>query len=491
MSHVINRPPVVVVLGHVDHGKTTLLDYIRKTKHAQKEIGGITQRIGAYEVDVAITGYVVSKITFIDTPGHEAFSTLRARGAWAADIAVLVVDAKDSVMPQTIEAISHIQSAKIPAIVAINKIDLPGANPQQVKQDLVSHGVMIENMGGDIPVVLISAKKGTGVDDLLETILIVASEKKAVCSPDNPAEGIIIESQKDKQGIGVSVILRDGSVHIGDTVYVGSQNVKIKTLVTSSGAHLKSVSPSTPFLLYGFKTMPEVGSLITSKPQQLPEIIHTDAEKKPPMESSASIAALLSQKKADKKLKLIIKTNTQGSLDAIVNNLEKNENVEIALATLGDINKADIFLAKTTQAVVIGFSIDPDKHIVQLAEQEKVVIKTYDLIYELLKELTEVGALIHEKEKKAKQLKGEAKILAQFIIEKERVSGIKVTKGKLALNDELELYRDDRLIGKAKIVSLKTRAKPVKEIKKNEEAGVIFYPQLDFAIEDVIKSYSI
>src|SRR3989344_4467487 len=491
MSTITYRPPVIVILGHVDHGKTTLLDYIRKTNHATKEIGGITQSIGAYEVDVPIKGYATSKITFIDTPGHEAFSQLRARGAHVADIALLIIDAVDSMMPQTIEAIAHIQSAKIPMIVVINKVDLPGARIEKVKNDLVQHNVMIEGLGGDIPVAAISAQKGTGIEDLLETILIIAEEKKFTFSESNPVQGTIIESRKDRQGHGASVILSDGCLRIGDILYAGSEQVKVKSLISSEGTHLKKVYPSTPFLLFGFNQIPKVGIMITTTiPKK--ELVNPDTIIETPYrDNNEYVKTLLNQKKENKKLRLILKTTTQGSLDAILNTVGKNETISVILATIGDITKSDIFLAKSTNAIIIGFSVRLEKNIVQLAEQEKVVIKTYDLIYKLLEELTEVSTLLNEKEKKLKQLKGEAKILAQFIIDKERVSGVKIIKGKLNINDTLEIYRNNNLIGKTKIASLKKRAHSVDEVKKNDEAGIIFYPQLDFLIGDMIKSYSI
>lgn len=487
MTQRIVRPPVVVVLGHVDHGKTTLLDSIRKTNQTEKEVGHITQTIGAWEVNVSLKGYANSKITFIDTPGHEAFSKLRLRGAQVADIAVLVVDAKDSVMPQTLEAISHIKNAQIPFVVAINKIDIPQVNIDKVKQDLARQGVRIEGMGGEIPVVAISAKKGTGVDDLLETILIISSEQKLTFEPTNAAYGVIIESKKDKQGVVATTIPKDGCLQIGDIMYVGDEPTKIKALINDQGHHLQKVYPSTPCLILGFKKLPEVGTTITANPQAR---IPTASAHSTTVADDALLKTL-STKEENKKLKIIIKTNTQGALDVIRDSLEGNTNLEIVLAAVGEINKSDIFLAKVTKAILIGFAVTPDKPIIKLAEEEKVVIKTYELIYELLEELTEVSSLLKEKTTKEKQLKGEAKILAQFIIEKERVAGIRVTKGKLSLNEPIELYRSDQLIGRSKIVSLKTRAKPIETVKKNEEAGMIFYPQLDFVTGDVVKSYTI
>ncbi|HLL60420.1 MAG TPA: translation initiation factor IF-2 [Candidatus Nitrosocosmicus sp.] len=482
MTKVNRRSPVVVVLGHVDHGKTSLLDYIRKTNKAAKEHGGITQAIGAYEAEIDTKDFGVNKITFIDTPGHEVFTKLRSRGAEVADIAILIVDAVDSVMPQTIESIFHINNAKIPCIVAINKTDLPGADVEKVKRDLVKNNLLIEGMGGDIPVAPISAKTGLGVPELLEMILFISDLKEFSHDPDGEMKAYIIEVQKDKSGIIVSAIIKNGSLKVTQEVYAGPHKAKIKALLNDRGESIKEVIPSMPFVLLGFKDMPDVGIPISTTPPAEVEKI-TENKISTPHDFFAPAVS--------EKLKLIIKTDTQGSLDAISTTLQKNENVEISLAAVGEINKSDIFLARLNKAIVIGFGVTVGKEMINFAEQEKVVIKTYSLIYELIDELTEVSDLLAEKEIKEKQIKGEAKIMANFIIEKENIAGIKILKGKVNLGDQIELYRNDKLVGTTKIVSLKMRAKDVTEIKKNEEGGMLFYPKLDFSIGDMVKSYSI
>ncbi len=487
MKKFIPRSPVVVVLGHVDHGKTTLLDYIRKSNITEKEIGGITQVIGAYEVVIDTKEYDANKIAFIDTPGHEAFTKLRLRGADVADIAILVVDGVDSVMPQTIESIYHIKNAKIPFVVAVNKIDLPSVNIDRVKKDLAKHEVLVEGFGGDVPFVPISAKKGKGIKNLLETILFLASFQELKYSTQNSLKAYIIESKKDKSGIVVSAIIKDGMLRVGEVVYALTHKAKVKALINDKGKHLKEVCPSTPFLLLGFKELPEVGVELTKDEKQKPTVSFS-ATTDEPLKSDET---LFQKKDEKKKLRIIIKTNNQGSLEAILSTLIKNENIETILASVGEIAKSDVFLAKISQAVIIGFSLAIDKNIVEFAEKEKVIIKSYNLIYKLLEELTEVSGLLEEKQKEEQSFKGEAKILATFIIEKEKVAGIKVIKGKINLDDQINLYRNNKLFGKAKIVSLKTRAKTVNEVKKNEEAGMIFYPQFDFNIGDMIKSYSI
>lgn len=484
MKDITYRAPVVVVLGHVDHGKTSLLDYIRKTNRTAKEHGGITQTIGAYEAHLDIKEYKTNTITFIDTPGHEVFTQLRSRGADVADIAILVVDAVDSVMPQTVESIYHINNAKIPCIVAINKIDLPGANIDKVKRDLVKHGLLLEGMGGDIPVLPISAKNGTGVKELLEMILFIADLKELTYSITNPLKAYIIEVQTGNKGIIASAIIKDGQLNIGEDVYAGQEKAKIKALLNDMGESVRSVTPSMPFALLGFKNLPEVGIAITT---QSVEKANLDEKEKEP----EALYDFLNVPEKKETLKIVIKADSQGSLDALVATLSKNENIEIDLASVGEINKSDIFLAKLTKAIIIGFSVPVSRDMLHFAEQEKVVIKTYSLIYELIDELNEVSDLLAEKKTKEKQVKGESKILANFIIEKENIAGIKVLKGKIGIGDQIELFRNEKLIGTAKITSLKMRAKDVTEIKKPDEGGMLFYPKLDFDIGDMVKSYSI
>jgi len=482
---MISRPPVVTILGHVDHGKTTLLDYIRKSNVAGKEHGGITQKIGGYEVATGIKGYKTDKITFIDTPGHEAFSLLRARGATVADIAILIIDAKDSIMPQTIESISHIKNAKIPYIVALNKTDLPEANPEKVKRDLIKYDVLTENQGGDVPAINISAKTGKGVDELLEAILLLAADKNLTYNPKHPPQAYIIENKKDRRGIVVGAIIKNGQLKVGDIVYSDNKKSKIRSLINDQGRSIKEVIPCAPFELLGFEQIPEVGSLITTELQEeKADIVNTQTA-----DSNFNLEDFLETKEVERKrLSLIIKADSQGSLEAVTNSLIKNPNVDIIMKTVGNAHKSDVFLAKTSNAIIIGFNIAIDPETRDLAKQEKVIIKTYDIIYELLEELNEVANLLEEKEKQERNLKGEAKVLASFIIENEKVVGVKITKGKINLGDQLEIYRNDNMIGKTRLVSLQVRAKKVEEVKKDQESGMILSPPLDIRTGDVIKS---
>lgn len=482
------RGPIVTILGHVDHGKTTLLDYIRKSHIAEKEAGGITQKIGAYEITTSFTNYKNNKITFIDTPGHEAFSKIRSRGANVADIAILLIDGKDSVMPQTIESIFHIKNAKIPFIVAINKIDLPEANVEKVKNDLLKHEILVEGKGGKIPVCPISAKTGQGIEELLETILLIAEDLNLKYDVNFPVECYIIETKKDKRGIVASCIIKNGKIKTGDILYSEKEKIKVRSLINDQGKIINEAIPSMPFELLGFEKMPEVGSIITSK-----NIIREKEDqenKKNDLKKSLnnfSIESLFQNQKKEKKLYLIIKTDTQGSLEAIEESLKNIPNIEIVLKSIGEISKSDVFLAKTTKSIIIGFNVKTNNEAENLAKQEKIIIKTYQIIYELIKEIKEVALLIKEKEQKEKNLKGEAKILATFIVEGKIVYGVKITKGKINLGDEVEIYRENKLIGKTKLISLKHKAKMINEAKKDMEAGMMFSSSLDIKIGDVVK----
>lgn len=482
---MLPRSPVVAILGHVDHGKTTLLDYIRKSALAAKEHGGITQRIGAYEITTDIKDYKTNKITFIDTPGHEAFSMLRARGAQVADIALLLIDGKDSIMPQTEESIAHIKNAKIPFIVVINKIDLPDVNIEKVKNDLLKFEIIVEGKGGNISVVPVSAKTGKGVRELLEIILLLSSDLHLTYDPAAKPKAYIIETKRDKRGIVVSAIIKDGTLKVGDEIFVGNKKTKVRSMLSDLGNQLQTVSPSTPFEILGFEELPEVGTLIQNEP-----IIQTQETTSPITSNQFDMNAFLQPKIEEKKLFLIIKADSQGVLEAITNSLAKKNNVEVILKAVGDVNKSDVFLAKTTKSIIIGFSVNTAQEVTELAKQEKVIIKTYNIIYELLDELIEVAELLKEKEEKEKNLKGEAKILATFVIEGEKIFGVKVTKGKINLNDQIEQFRQNKLIAKTKLISLKIRAKTVNEVKKDQEAGMVFSPPLDFRVGDVVKSIS-
>ncbi len=476
------RPPIVAILGHVDHGKTTLLDYIRESRLAAREHGGITQSIGAYEIATGIQGYPSDRITFIDTPGHEAFTKLRARGANIADVALLIVDAKDSLMPQTVESIQHIKAAKIPYIVVANKMDLPDANPEKIKIDLLKHEVLVEDKGGTVPFVGVSAKEGTGVPDLLESILLLSSEHHLEYDPQAPCEAYILETKKDKRGTVVGCVIKQGTISRGDTLYAGTSKCSVRALINDLGTQVPSVEPSTPFELLGFQELPEVGTMITPTEGVKKEEIVTQTKKVFSLDS-----ILGSTQPEEKKLSIVVKTDTNGSLEALQYALAENPNIDIVLSAVGEISNSDIFLARSTKAIVIGFNIKPSSEVLSVAKQEKVIVKTYNIIYEIIDELTEVAEIIREKEEREKSTKGEARVLATFIIEGEQVFGVRVNKGKVNMGDHVHVYRDGKKVAETRLVSLRNRAKTVSEAKKDQEAGMLFEPKVDIKEQDVIK----
>jgi len=477
-----NRPPVVAILGHVDHGKTTLLDFIRKSKLAEKEHGEITQSIGAYEITTDIKDYSTNKITFIDTPGHEAFSKLRSRGANISDIAILIIDAKDSVMPQTEESISHIKNAKIPYIVVLNKTDLKEANPEKVKADLLKFDVIVEEKGGNVPCLLISAKNGKGVQELLESILLLASDLNLKYDEKNEPVAYIIETKKDKRGIVISSIIKDGILNVGDTIYASGQKNKIRSLYNDIGEQVKTVVPSSPFEILGFSKLPEVGSIITTSIKKIDD----SAEKIITPKKILNLEMLLN-KDESKKLNIILKTDSKGSLEAINSSIEKKGNIEIVMQSIGDIHKSDVFLATSSKSIILGFNVGVETDAEDLAKAEKVIIKRFNIIYELIDELNEVSSLLQQKDMLAKDAKGESSVLASFIIHDQQVFGVKVVKGKINLGDIIQVFRAGVLIGKTKLVSLQIRAKTVKEVKKGEEAGIMIFPIIDIKVGDVLK----
>lgn len=478
-----HRAPVVVVLGHVDHGKTTLLDYIRKSRIASKEAGQITQGIGGYEAKLDIKGHSTDTITFIDTPGHEAFTKLRVRGASIADIAILIVDATASVKPQTIESISHILEAKIPFIVALNKMDMQSANPEKVKSDLAKHSVFTEGYGGDVPVVGISAMKGTGIPDLLESLLLMSTDAKLMYDADADIEAYVVETHQQKAGISVSCIIKNGSLRVGETIYAGDKEAKVKALINDLGARVQEVKPSMPFAILGFKEAPEVGSKLVRTQEAVEKVVVAPVAIDPFSE--------FFKKDADQKLNLILRAESQGSLEAIIPNLQKNDNIKVILSTVGEVTESDVFLAKVSGSIIIGFATQVSKQVELLARTEKVVIKTYNIIYSLLEDLQEVSELLKEKDERARTFKGEAKVKALFSIEGSKIVGVKVTKGKIDLHDRLELYRNNSMKDEALVVSIKQRAQTVTTLKKNDEGGLIIDPDLDVKEGDVVKSYSI
>ncbi len=477
------RSPIITILGHVDHGKTTLLDYIRHSNITSKEKGGITQKIGAYEIVVEKTEFPINKITFIDTPGHEIFSQLRAKGAMVADIGILLIDGRESIKPQTVESIAHLKSAKIPFIVAINKIDLPDVNPARVKDELLKYEVIVEEKGGKVPAVNISAKTGQGIKDLLETILLMSLEMNLEYDENHSPYGYVIEMKKDKRGQVITVILKDGKIKVGDWLYCGKEKFNVRSIIDDKGRGQEILFPSTPAELLGLKNFTSIGTKISTTPEEVKN--EKDQVEEKIFFPSSNINELLNKKK-EKKIKIILKADNINSLESIIPLIKKNSYLELVLTSIGEIVKSDVFLAKTTKAIIIGFNISVNQEVKQLAKEEKIPIKLYDIVYELIDDVNEITRLLTEK-REEKKYKGEAKILAIFNIDNQVICGIKMLKGKANLSDKVEIYRNNQYLGKGEIVSIKKRAKAVNEVKKEEEAGMLIASPLDFMIGDVVK----
>lgn len=469
------RPPIVAVLGHVDHGKTSLLDYIRKTHVAAKEHGGITQAIGAYQIP---------GITFIDTPGHEAFAKMRARGATVSDIAILVVAADDSVMPQTKESIRMIQEANVSMIVAINKIDMPTANVDKVKQDLARNGVQVEGFGGSIPSVSVSAKTGKGVKELLDMILLVAEMKELKNEPNAPFEAVVIENRIDKgKGMVATIVVKQGTLKFGMSLFDGEKQVgKIRAMFDENGDAVKDAGPSRPVEVLGFTALPQVGAVLTDK-EVKKEVIEI---KKEPTQAQ-SVADFLANMQGKKKLAVIIKADVYGSLEAILEALE--DDVDVVTSGVGEISDADILLAKSTGAFVVGFNVKLKQEIEKLAQIEGVICRTYTIIYELLDELHDVIQGAMEVITKEREL-GKGRVLAEFPFNGARIAGIKVMSGRIAKGDQVKVMRAEEEIGRAKIKSVRHGKEEETRMDVGDDCGLLFDRVVDFAIGDDIIAFT-
>ena len=474
-----SRPPVVAILGHVDHGKTTLLDSIRKTNVATSEHGGITQAIGAYQIEHP-TKEGKQKITFIDTPGHAAFARMRARGATAADIAILVVAANDGVMPQTKESIAHIKDAGVPYIVALTKSDLPQAMPGKVKQQLLKEGVMLEGLGGDVPAISVSAKTGEGLDDLLDMILLVSQITGITGSLQDPLEAVVIEAKRDRRkGVVVAVVVRSGTLSVGDEITAETAGGKVRALTTDTGENVKSALPGMPVEILGFTDIPVVGSKVVKKsqlaiPKQAVAAVKQESAIMPQMEPATS------------RLALILKADTAGSLEAIKQSLPTSD-IMLILSATGDPTETDVLLGKTARAIIVGFNTRVSSSVARLAEAEGVLIKTYTLIYELLDELEEAIALFKQG-KPQELILGKAQVQAVFPFDRKTVAGSKVLSGRIAKGDRVRVERGDAIIGEGRVVSLRRGKEDVGKAQTGEECGILLSVPLDFEPQDVILS---
>lgn len=455
------RPPVVTILGHVDHGKTSLLDHIRHAEVAAGEIGGITQAIGAYQIE-----YKGKKITFIDTPGHAAFSAMRRRGGQAADVAILLVAADDSVMPQTQESIEHIKSAGIPFVVAVNKTDLPGVNPEKVKTDLANNGVYVEGYGGNVPLVNISAKTGAGIEELLEIILLLAELEELKDTSKEPAEAVVIESSLHSQkGPLATLLVKQGTFKKNDDLFDGQVNFgKIRSMVDFKGNPLSEATPSTPFQIIGLAKVPSVGDIITSEIRS----------------GAANVTASFSTNIDKDKPIIILKADVQGSLEAIFASIKDQAN--IVGASVGMVTDTDIQTAISSGAEILGFNVRMPAPVAKLAEIEGVKFTNFRIIYQLFDYLKELSAQkIIEQGPKIIEI-GQAKILKVFNFSGTIVFGCLVTSGKIRLGDS---------VGTSKITSIKMNKADVQEAKKDQEIGLVLSPSVELKPGDIMTATAI
>lgn len=494
------RPPVVTILGHVDHGKTSLLDYIRKSRVAEKEHGGITQHIGAYQVNVG-----QGRITFLDTPGHEAFTAMRARGAQVTDIAVLVVAADDGVMPQTSEAINHARNAEVPIIVAINKIDRPEANVARVKQQLVEHGVVATDFGGDVEMIPVSALTGEGVDHLLEIILLQAEIMELKADPAGDVEGVVIEAKKDKgRGPVATILVQNGTLKRGDVVVVGLTYGRIRAMFDFAGKEVKDAGPSTPVEILGLDEVPNAGDRLSvyldekqakAKVEELRE--HARAEE---LGSSSQHLTLADIKRAleqgeTRELRIIVKADVQGSVEAVRGLIEKSENEEVEVKVLhsgvGNINLNDINLAEAADAIVVGFNVGIEGQAKKEAQRLKIEVRTYRVIYELIEEIEKAvkGMLEPVFEE---QYQGTVEIRAVFNLTKSgKVAGCHCTDGKITRNSKVRVRRDGEVVFEGQVASLKHLKEDVREVTAGFDCGIQFAGWSDFQEGDVIEAYEV
>ena len=493
---LIKRPPVVTVMGHVDHGKTSLLDAFRKTNVVSGEAGGITQKIGAYQIS-----FNGEKITFIDTPGHAAFTAMRARGAEVTDIAILVVAADDGIMPQTIEAINHIKAAKVPMIVAINKMDKPEANPDRIKQQLTEHDILPEEWGGDAICVPISAKTGMGLDELKKMILLVAEMQDLKANPNRMATGTVIEAELDKnRGPVATVLVQNGTLKIGDSIMSGITFGKVKAMFDENGKPVKKALPSTPVSVMGFNDVPNSGDAVYAVDENLSKQVINERINKMKAErakhtSGVSADDFMSRVNEGnlKALNIIIKADTQGSVEALKSTLESIRNDEVKVVTIhsaaGGITESDLVLAQTTGATVVAFNIKVPSKMQQMADSLKVEVLESKIIYELVDQITRLskGMMTIKYEEK---YVGKAEIRVVFKLSTAgKVAGSYVLDGKIQRNGIAKIYRKDELVGETAIDSLKIVKDEKSEVAKGYECGIKLHDNIDFQEGDILECY--
>ena len=497
-ENLVKRPPIVTIMGHVDHGKTSLLDAIRHAKVTASEAGGITQHIGAYTV--SLNG---EKITFLDTPGHEAFTAMRARGAQVTDIVILVVAADDGIMPQTKEAINHCKAADVPMIVAINKIDRPGANVDRVKQELTEHGLVSEDWGGDTICVPVSAKTGENLESLLEMVLLTAEMQELKADPNRKAKGTVIEAKLDKgRGAVASLLIQNGTLNVGDSILVGSTYGRIRAMFDDRGKKIKSAGPSIPVEILGLSEVPAAGDrFIVCKDEKTARNMADLRKQKIKADSHqasnrVSLEDLYSQIQEGKvkELAIVVKADVQGSVEAIRQSLEKlstdDVKVRVIHGAVGAITETDVTLAAASNALVIGFNVRPDGNATVQAEKENIEIKTYRIIYDAIEDVK--SAMIGMLEPEYKEVvNGKAEVRMTYKISNVgTIAGCYVTDGKIVRNSEIRVIRDGIVIFESTLASLKRFKDDVKEVAKGYECGLSVEKFNDLKEGDIIESFT-
>ena len=495
-EHLAGRPPVVTILGHVDHGKTSLLDAIREAHVADREVGGITQHIGAYQIE-----YNGQRITFLDTPGHEAFTAIRSRGARVTDIAVLVVAADDGIMPQTTEAIDHAKAANVPIVVAINKMDLPGADPERVKRQLSEQNLLVEDWGGDIISVPVSARTGEGLGDLLENILVVSEVAELRANPDRPASGVIIEARLDRRrGPTATVLVQSGTLSVGDYIVAGTSWGRVKAITNDQGNAITGIVPGAPGEVLGFGSVPEAGDLLSVVPtdRAMRSIISTRERAKSAQQAQAralTLEEVVKQIDAGdvKELNLVLKADVQGSVEAAQQSLERlteaDAKIRILHAGSGGITESDVLLASASEAIIIGFNVGEEIGVERIAERMGVEIRHYKIIYQLIEdiELALHGMLEPEY---TDVVLGRAEIREIFLGRRgTRIAGCRVMDGRIARGASIRVVRGNEVLENTSINSLRHFRDEVNEATAGTECGIVLQDFNDFEEGDVLEAH--
>lgn len=498
---LIIRPPVVTILGHVDHGKTSLLDAIRSTSVQAGEVGGITQHISAYQIE-----HEDRLITFLDTPGHAAFTAMRSRGAQGADIVVLVIAADDGVMPQTKEALNHAKAAKVPIIVALNKIDRPNANPERVKQQLAEVGLVPDDWDGDTIVVPVSATEKTGLEDLMEAILLVADNTEILANPEGKIFGTVIEAERDRaRGVVATLLLQNGTLKKGDVLVAGTSYGKIKAMFDFNGQPIISANPSSPISVMGFNNVPGAGEFFrVVKSEKAARVIATERELKIKEEEASSYKIVTLENMFERvqsglarELRLIVKADVQGSLEPIITSLKAitaNDEagtikVQVLLSGTGNISESDVMLAKNSQAIVMGFNVTADTAATGYAHREKIDVRFYDIIYRMTEDVEKAlkGMLLPEEKE---MTIGKAEVRAVFKVRKAgNIAGCRVIDGEIKRNAFIRVMREDKVIHDNSVSSLKHEKDNVNEVRNGFECGIGVNDFNDFKVGDILECY--